>query len=97
MPTADIIIEEVSKYYLIDEAEIRGQRRTKEMTLARQIAMYLIRNMTNLSLVDIGKEFEGRDHTTVLNAIHRIEEYNSKNAGFAATLRDIKANINARA
>ncbi|MGI5970511.1 MAG: chromosomal replication initiator protein DnaA [Oscillospiraceae bacterium] len=95
-PTPDVIIEEVSKYYIINPETIRGQRRSKETALARQISMYLIRSMTNMSLTDIGREFDGRDHTTVLSSIRRIENYVSESESFAQTIRDIKANINAR-
>ncbi len=50
----------------MEEDVIRGQQRGREEVNARQIAMYLIRSMTNLSLEDIGKQFDNRDHTTVL-------------------------------
>ncbi|MBQ2925922.1 MAG: chromosomal replication initiator protein DnaA, partial [Ruminiclostridium sp.] len=53
LPTAEVIIEEVGKFYSIDDTALRGQGRTKETSLARQIAMYLIRNMTKLSLKEI--------------------------------------------
>ena len=61
LPSAEVIIEEVGKFYNIDDTALRGQGRTKETSLARQIAMYLIRNMTKLSLKEIGKEFNNRD------------------------------------
>ena len=58
MPTADVIIEEVCNFYNIENSALRGQGRTKDTALARQVAIYLIREMTNLSLKEIGKEFE---------------------------------------
>ena len=58
--------------------------------------MYLIRNLTNLSLPDIGKEFD-RDHTTVLYAIRRVEAaLKAKDETMTANVRDITANINIR-
>ena len=74
VPTADVIIDEVCKFYNIEPATLRGQGRAKDISLARQIAMYQIRRMTNLSLKEIGKEFDNRDHTTVLHSIERIED-----------------------
>ncbi len=74
VPTAEVIIDEVCKFYNIEPAVLKGQGRAKDISMARQIAMYLIRRMTNLSLKEIGKEFEGRDHTTVLHSIERIED-----------------------
>ena len=96
LPAPDIIIDEVSKFYNIDADALRGQGRTKDTALARQIAMYQIRRMTNLSLKEIGKEFEGRDHTTVMHSIDRIEKLTKTNPEIAEVIKDINANINAR-
>ena len=96
LPSADVIIEEVCKFYTIDNEALRGQGRTKDTAQARQIAMFLIRNMTNLSLKEIGREFENRDHTTVLHSIDRIEKLKKSNPEIAEVLKDIKTNINSR-
>ena len=96
LPSPDIIIDDVSKFYNIDADALRGQGRTKDTALARQIAMYQIRRMTNLSLKEIGKEFEGRDHTTVMHSIDRIEKLTKTNPEIAEVIKDINANINAR-
>ncbi|MBR2491184.1 MAG: chromosomal replication initiator protein DnaA [Ruminiclostridium sp.] len=96
LPTAEVIIEEVGKFYSIDDTALRGQGRTKETSLARQIAMYLIRNMTKLSLKEIGKEFNNRDHTTVLHAIERIEEFCKTKPEIAEVVKDIRTNVNNR-
>ena len=74
VPSAGLIISEISKYYNIEERVLRGQQRFKEAATARQVAMYLIRRLTNLSLSEIGKEFEGRDHTTVMHNCKTISE-----------------------
>lgn len=96
VPTADVIIDEVCKFYNIDAAALRGQSRTKDVSLARQIAMYQIRSMTNLSLKEIGKEFDGRDHTTVLHSIDRIEKMVKVDPEIKEIIKDITANINIR-
>ena len=96
VPTADVIIDEVCKFYNIEPAILRGQGRAKDISMARQIAMYLIRRMTNLSLKEIGKEFEGRDHTTVMHSIDRIEKLTKQSPEVAEVIKDINANINAR-
>ena len=75
---------------------MKGQGRAKDISLARQIAMYLIRRMTNLSLKEIGKEFEGRDHTTVLHSLERVEELVKTDPEKAEIIKDITANINIR-
>ena len=96
VPTAEVIIDEVCKFYNIEPAVLRGQGRAKDISLARQIAMYLIRRMTNLSLKEIGREFEGRDHTTVLHSIERVEDFAKNDPEKAEIIKDITANINIR-
>jgi len=96
LPSSTVIIEEVCKFYSIENEALRGQARTKDTALARQIAMYLIRQMTSLSLKEIGREFENRDHTTVLHSIDRVEKLKKNNPEVAEVLKDIKTNINAR-
>ena len=96
LPTADVIIEEVCKFYNIEPEILRGQGRSKDISMARQIAIYQIRRMTNLSLKEIGQEFGGRDHSTVLNALNRIEDLVKTDPEKAEIVKDITTNINAR-
>ena len=72
VPTPSLIISQVCKFYSVDETVLRGTLKNKGTTEARQMAIYLIRKLTNLSLPDIGKEFN-RDHSTVLYAIRKVE------------------------
>ena len=95
LPTADVIIEEVCKFYNLEPSILRGQSRSKDISLARQIAMYQIRRMTNLSLKEIGKEFS-RDHSTVLNALNRVEGLVKTDPEKAEIIKDITTNINSR-
>ncbi len=66
------IIGQVAQYFHMTFDELVGRQRTKNVALARQIAMYLAREMTSMSLVDIGEVFGGRDHTTVMHAYTRV-------------------------
>ena len=94
LPTPALVISQVCKFYSIDESVLRGTLKKKNVAEARQMAMYLIRNLTNLSLPDIGKEF-GRDHSTVLYAIRRVETaVKAKDKVTQDKVRDITANIN---
>ena len=95
LPTPGLIISQVCKFYSMDESVIRGTLKNKGTTEARQIAIYLTRKLTNLSLPDIGKEF-GRDHSTVLYAIRKVEvALKGGNETMQNNSRDITANINA--
>ena len=96
IPTPEAILEYISKFYNVDEAIIRGQQRNRDAVQARQIAMYLIRNMTSLSLDDIGKVFDNRDHSTVLYSIQQVEKKMKKEPAFAETVKEIKTNINSK-
>ena len=94
LPTAPLIISQVCKFYNVDEAVIRGTQKNKGTAEARQVAMYLIRKLTNLSLPDIGKEF-ARDHSTVLYAIRKVEvALKNGDTNMQNNIRDITANIN---
>ena len=94
LPTPSLIISQVCKFYSIDEVLLRGTQKNKGTAEARQIAMYLIRKLTNLSLPDIGKEF-ARDHSTVLYAIRKVEvALKNGDPTMQNNIRDITANIN---
>lgn len=94
LPTPSLIISQVCKFYSIDEVLLRGTQKNKGTAEARQIAMYLIRKLTNLSLPDIGKEF-ARDHSTVLYAIRKVEvALKNEDTTMQNNIRDITANIN---
>ena len=79
---ADYIKEITAKYFNVTIAEINGKKRTKNITLPRQVAMYLCREMTNMSLPKIGEEFGGRDHSTVIHACSRISDNIEQSADF---------------
>ena len=94
LPTPSLIISQVCKFYNIDEAVLRGTQKNKGTAEARQVAMYLIRKLTNLSLPDIGKEF-AKDHSTVLYNIRKVEvALKNGDSNMQNNIRDITANIN---
>lgn len=67
------IQQKVGKFYEVTVKEIKSTKRTQKIVLARQVAMYLTRELTDNSLPKIGKEFGGRDHSTVLHAYNKIK------------------------
>jgi chromosomal replication initiator protein len=72
--TADDIQKTVANYFRVKVSDLKSATRTKALVFPRQIAMYLCRKLTNLSLMEIAYTFGKRDHTTVLHAYNRIEE-----------------------
>jgi chromosomal replication initiator protein len=72
--TIDSIQDIVSSYFNLRVDDLKSQRRTRNVAYPRQIAMYLSRKLTDMSLPKIGEEFGGRDHTTVIHAYEKISE-----------------------
>lgn len=72
--TIDRVQRIVSEYFNITPNDLKGKKRTKVITFPRQISMYIIREVTDFSTTEIGLEFGGRDHTTVMHSCQRIED-----------------------
>ena len=94
LPTPNLIISQVCKFYSVDESELRSTKKSKGIAEPRQVAMYLVRKLTNLSLPDIGQEF-AKDHSTALYNIRKVETaLKSGDTELQNNIRDITANIN---
>ncbi|HSJ24532.1 MAG TPA: chromosomal replication initiator protein DnaA [Longimicrobiales bacterium] len=72
--TADLIRSRVAEEWGVSVDGLTSKRRTKELSVPRQVAMYLMRELLDLSLVEIGRHFGGRDHSTVIHAVNKVEE-----------------------
>lgn len=94
LPSADTIIQEVARFYELDTAAITGQSQNKEISTARNVSMYIIREMTQLSLAEIGQLFGGRHHSTVLNSINRVEKNMKDQPELSEIIRDITNAVN---
>lgn len=101
LPTPEIIIQETANFYSLTSEDIKSRGRTRNTAMARQISMYLMRKLTNLTLTDIGNQYSGKngrgmDHSTVLSSIRKIETSINDSSEINDIIRDITANINAR-
>ena len=94
-PTPQLILEEVSSFTGVAKDKILGKSKSKDIVHARQVMIYLITQMTDLSLPAIGR-FIGRDHTTALYARDKIAEEIQTNPGLDATIKDLMKNIRSR-
>jgi chromosomal replication initiator protein len=72
--TIDNILRVVADYYKLSYSDLKGKKRTKNIAFPRQIAMYIAREITEYSTTELGFEFGGRDHTTVMHACQKIDE-----------------------
>lgn len=91
--TVEDIIKLISNHYEIKIQDIKGKSRANQILTARQVAMFLIKKHLDKSLVEIGKIFGGRDHTTVLNALRRTEKHKNENAEIRKDINDLDRKI----
>jgi chromosomal replication initiator protein len=83
------IVEVVTDWYNIRLADLQGKRRNRSVAFPRQVCMYLARELTSLSLEEIGGYFGGRDHTTVLHAARTINDQRGSDSELQATLQEL--------
>ena len=91
--TVDDIISEVSKVCSVSEEDIRSKKQNAQTSRARQIAMYIVREITGLSTEAIGKNFGNKDHSTVIYSLKKIEKEMKNNSSLRAMISDITRNI----
>jgi len=91
--TADLIREKVAAEWGVSVEGLSSKRRTKELTVPRQVAMYLIREMLDLPLVEIGNLFGGRDHSTVIHSVNKVEADLQSDDAFHARVEVIRGEL----
>ncbi len=95
--TAPAIMLETAKFYSVSIDDLTGQSRSRTLVTARQVAMYLCRELTDLSLPKIGELFGGRDHTTVMHADRKIRQLMAERRTLYNSVMDLTARIRASA
>ena len=88
--SAEFIQDTVAKYFNVNPKDLKGSKRSNDITFPRQIAMYLCRTVANLSLPQIGKDFGKRDHTTVMHACNKIEQDIKTNSNTKLIVESVK-------
>lgn len=88
--TLEGVVKCVRKHYAYKVDELRSKSRNKDLSFARQVAMFLMKKVCHKSLRDIGDYFGGRDHSTVKHAIHKVTWHAEKNPGFKQKLRTME-------
>ena len=88
--SSEFIQETVSKYFNISSKDLKGSKRSNDIAFPRQIAMYLCRNVAQMSLPQIGKDFGKRDHTTVMHACNKIEKEIKENQNTKLIVESVK-------
>ena len=94
--TVEKIIDEVARTFGTTGEDIRSSKRSANISGARQMAIYVVREITQMPMTSIGKEFGGRDHSTVVYAIQQVEKTIARDSKTKATIQDIIKNIRDR-
>ena len=89
------ILKAVSNHFHQKQTAIKGKKRSKELVKARHIAMYLLRNELNIPLEEIGQWFSGRDHTSVIHAVRKIEKENLVDPALQQDISSLKMSLTA--
>lgn len=89
----DRVITEVSRNFELSPDDIRSQKRSGKIPLARQVSMYIIREVTDLTYKEIGESFGSKDHTTVIYSVKQVEDRMKKQPDFRANIEDIIKNV----
>jgi chromosomal replication initiator protein len=92
-PTVERIVQRVGRYFRVDPGQLQGPSRTRGVLLPRQVGMYLTRQLTALSLEQIGAYFGGRDHSTVLHACRKVEEALDRDVTLSGAVRQLHADL----
>jgi len=91
--TIDLIQRTVAEYFALSSNDLKGKRRSKAIAFPRQVAMYISRDLTEYSTTEVGLEFGGRDHTTVMYACQRIEDRMKTDATLSPTIQHLTRTI----
>jgi chromosomal replication initiator protein len=95
--TADLVVAVASEYFNVTPEQVRSSSRTRPLVVARQMAMYLCRELTDLSLPKIGREFGNRDHSTVLHATNKVRKSMRERESSYEQVEELTARIRQRA
>jgi len=91
--TVERIINEVARTYGVTANDIRSQKRAAQISNARQVAMYVVREITQMSMSAVGEEFGNRDHSTVVYTLKKVEKEMARDRHYKEIVEDIINNI----
>ena len=89
----ETIRDTVARRWKVRPDALVSKRRTKDLTVPRQVAMYLIKELLGTPLVQIGEMFGGRDHSTVIHSIRKVEQDMEEDAGFRREVEETQAEL----
>ena len=93
--TIEKIVGEVSRTFNVSPADIRGTKRNANVASSRRVAIYILREVTGMSMEEIGREFSGRDHSTIVYSLKTMERDMKNDQHLRETVSDIIKNVKA--
>ena len=91
--TIENIQRVVSEHYQVKVSDLKSKNRSRAFTLPRQVAMFLSRNLTSASTTEIGRRFGGKDHSTVIHSVRKIQNLVDKDSAFSATVQRLSERV----
>ena len=88
-----MIQKHVAEHFRIKVSEMKSDKRIKTLVIPRQIAIYICRELTKASYPEIGEKFGGKDHSTIIHSVKKIEKQMAADADFKGTVEDIKKRL----
>jgi chromosomal replication initiator protein len=89
----ELILQEVAAYFKVSAKEIRSKKRNRSISVARQVAIFLLRDLTQMSFPEIGREMGGRDHSTAMYAFRSIDENRDSDAVLSRDIEILKRRL----
>jgi len=93
LPTIDRIQDVVARRWGVTAEQLRSKARIKTLVIPRQIAMYLARDLLQMQLIEIGHAFGGRDHSTVIHSVDKVQRQMSRDRGFRDRIESARAEL----
>jgi len=94
----DLIVKTVATYFNVSQFDLKGKSKSQSVVLPRQIAMYLCRKLTDFSTTEIGLEFGGKNHTTVMYNVQKVEsKLNSSDSELSSLVAKLESQIKTEA
>ena len=89
----EIIQKQVAEFYKVKVSELKSEKRQKAIVVPRQVAIYLCRELTKASYPEIGEKFGGKDHSTIIHSVKKIERLSEQDADLKGTIENLRRGL----
>ena len=89
----EMIQKQVAEFYKVKVSELKSEKRQKAIVVPRQVAIYLCRELTKASYPEIGEKFGGKDHSTIIHSVKKIERLSEQDADLKGTIENLRRGL----